>query len=118
MSAADRRADRIVSAARALTATPDDMTVRTDYVKATFNHDETAAGIVALADRPHLAVLSLKDGDILVANAPLGFRPAQIEALRANLEALIERVGVKAEAVVGGGFEFSIARAVDDQAPE
>lgn len=45
------RADRVLEAARALVAEPDNMEKRQAYVRATFNVDWTAAAIVALADQ-------------------------------------------------------------------
>lgn len=47
----ERAANRIVEHARAIVADPDNMDVRRDYVRATFNLDWTAAAIVLLADR-------------------------------------------------------------------
>ena len=44
-------ADRIVERARALLADPNNMDVRTAYMRAVFNIDRTAEAIVALADR-------------------------------------------------------------------
>jgi len=40
---------RIVAAARAMASDPNDMETRANFVRATFNHDWTAAVIVALA---------------------------------------------------------------------
>lgn len=48
---ANRRADRIVELARAFVADPNDDGRRLAYLKATFNLDQTAEAIVALADR-------------------------------------------------------------------
>lgn len=47
---AAKRVSRIVEASRAMLADPSNMDVRRDYLRATFNHDWTAASIVALAD--------------------------------------------------------------------
>lgn len=41
---------RLVEIARAFHADPNDMALRTAFVRATFNHDRHAALIVALAD--------------------------------------------------------------------
>lgn len=46
-----RRADRTVATARAFLADPNDMELRRAFMMTTFNHDLTAAAIVALADR-------------------------------------------------------------------
>lgn len=45
-----RAMDRVVGAARAMMSDPNNMAVRTGYVRATFNHDITAQVIAALAD--------------------------------------------------------------------
>lgn len=42
---------RIVQAAQELVRLPNDMDVRTAFVRATFNHDRTAAVIAALAEQ-------------------------------------------------------------------
>lgn len=47
----ERRTETIVAAARAMIADANNMSARTQYVKATFNHDWTASVIVALAER-------------------------------------------------------------------
>jgi hypothetical protein len=44
-------ADRLLIAARAFVADPENMAKRTAYMRATFNLDWTAAAIVTLADR-------------------------------------------------------------------
>lgn len=45
-------AERLLLAARELVANPNDMAVRTRYLRAAFNLDWTAAAIVYLAARP------------------------------------------------------------------
>lgn len=45
----ERRIDRIVEAARAMVADPNNLEVRGQYVRATFNHDWTASVIAELA---------------------------------------------------------------------
>lgn len=47
----ERHAERLLRAAKAMVAEPENMDVRHDYVRAAFNHDWTAAAIVWLAQR-------------------------------------------------------------------
>ncbi len=59
-----RRADRIVDIARAFVADPDNDERRLAYLKATFNLDNTAAVIVALADRTGQEGSAVSDGPL------------------------------------------------------
>lgn len=47
---ARKHGQRLLEAARAVVAEPNDMERRTDYLRAVFNLDWTAAAIVCLAD--------------------------------------------------------------------
>lgn len=49
-----RHADRLLERARTFADDPNDMDKRVAYMRAAFNHDWTAAAIVALADRAAL----------------------------------------------------------------
>lgn len=64
---AHRTAARIISTSRAMVLQPDDMAARTAFVRATFNHDLTAAGIVLLADSRLLLLAVVKRAELFLA---------------------------------------------------